>query len=125
MAGRITGQGSKWIRPVKRLAIYHRDGLACIYCGATMEEGARLTLDHVVACDLGGGNSESNLVTACLSCNSTKQAKTLKQFLVILADKGVNPAGIAAKVRKQTGKDLAPFLVIAKAIEASREVADE
>ena len=125
MAGRIAGQGSKWIRPVKRLAIYHRDNLACVYCGATMEEGARLTLDHVVACDLGGNNNEGNLVTACLTCNSTKQAKTLKQFLVILADKGINPAGIASKVRKQTGKDLAPFLTIAKAIEASREVAGE
>lgn len=29
--------GSKWIRPEKRLAIYHRDGFACIYCGATAE----------------------------------------------------------------------------------------
>ena len=125
MAGRIKGQGSKWIRPVKRLAIYHRDGLACIYCSAKMEEGARLTLDHVVPCELGGGNSENNLVTACLSCNSAKQAKPLAQFLVMLADKGVNPEGIAAKVCNQTGKDLAPFLTIAKAIEASREVADE
>ena len=121
MAGRIAGQGSKWIRPVKRLAIYHRDGLSCVYCGATMEEGARLTLDHVVPCELGGDNKESNLVTACLSCNSAKQAKSLAQFLVILADKGVNPEGIAAKIRKQTGRELSPFLAIAKAIEASRE----
>ena len=123
--GRIKGQGSKWIRPVKRLAIYHRDGLACIYCGATMEEGARLTLDHVVACDLGGGNSESNLVTACLSCNSAKQAKTLKQFLVLLADKGINPEGIAAQVRKHTARDLAPFLAIAKTIQSNRDEAGE
>ena len=125
MAGRIKGQGSTWIRPVKRLAIYHRDGLACIYCGVTMEEGARLTLDHVVACDLGGGNSESNLVTACLSCNSAKQAKPLAQFLVMLADKGVNPEGIAARVRKHTARDLAPFMVTARAIETARGISAE
>ena len=62
--GRIKGQGSKWIRPVKRLAIYARDGFACVFCGATMEQGARLTLDHVVPCLLGGDNKENNLVTA-------------------------------------------------------------
>ena len=35
--------------------------------------------------------------------------------------KGVNPDLIGDRVRKQTGKDLAPFLAVAKAIEASRE----
>ena len=121
MAGRIAGQGSKWIRPVKRLAIYHRDNLACVYCGATMEEGARLTLDHVVPCLLGGTNEAGNLVTACLACNSAKQARSIAEFGMMLADKGVNPDGLAARIRKQTGRELAPFLAVAKAIEASRE----
>ena len=123
--GRIKGQGSKWIRPVKRLAIYARDGFACVFCGATMEQGARLTLDHVVPCLMGGDNKETNLVTACLSCNSAKQARSINEFGTMLADKGVNPDGLAARIRNQTGKDLAPFLVIARAIEASREVAGE
>lgn len=121
MAGRIAGQGSKWIRPVKRLAIYARDGFACVYCGSAMESGARLTLDHVVPCLLGGNNEAGNLVTACLACNSAKQARSIAEFGMMLADKGVNPDGLAARIRKQTGKDLAPFLAVAKAIEASRE----
>ena len=29
--------GSKWIRPEKRMAIYLRDGLACVYCGEGVE----------------------------------------------------------------------------------------
>ena len=34
-------------RPEKRLAIYLRDDMACIYCGIGIEEAGTLTLDHV------------------------------------------------------------------------------
>ena len=34
--------GSKWIRPDKRLAIYLRDGLACAWCGHALEDGERV-----------------------------------------------------------------------------------
>lgn len=125
MAGRIAGQGSKWIRPVKRLAIYARDGFACVYCGSAMESGARLTLDHVVPCLLGGNNEATNLVTACLACNSAKQARSVTEFAMILADRGVNPDLIGDRVRKQTGKDLAAYMVTARAIEAARRVSVE
>ena len=40
--------GGKWIRPDKRLALYLRDGMACCWCGASVEEGEHLTLDHVI-----------------------------------------------------------------------------
>ena len=125
MAGRIAGQGSKWIRPVKRLAIYHRDNLACVYCLATMEQGARLTLDHVVPCLLGGTNEAGNLVTACLACNSAKQARSVAEFAIMLADRGVNPDLIADRVRVQTGRDLAPHMATARAIEAARGIGAE
>ena len=65
--------GSKWIRAAKRCAIYARDGFACIYCGDSVEEGAKLSLDHVLPRELGGTHHESNLATCCLSCNSAKQ----------------------------------------------------
>lgn len=51
-----------------REKVYRRDGFACVYCGSTK----RLTLDHVDAHGLGGETTEANLVTACLSCNSSK-----------------------------------------------------
>ena len=35
--------GRNWIRPEKRRALYLRDGLACVYCGDSLEDGARLT----------------------------------------------------------------------------------
>jgi 5-methylcytosine-specific restriction endonuclease McrA len=74
-------QGMNWIRPEKRLAIYLRDGLACSYCDATVEETARLTLDHIVPHSKGGSNDATNLVTCCLECNSTRGARPLSLFV--------------------------------------------
>lgn len=69
-------QGSKWIRPEKRQAIYLRDGEKCVYCG--QEE--RLTLDHLRPVQKGGNNGATNLVTCCLSCNSKRGNKSWKAF---------------------------------------------
>ena len=48
---RTTGKGwggGSWIRSSKRWAIYHQDGIECVYCGAGYTGAASLTLDHVV-----------------------------------------------------------------------------
>jgi len=80
------GQGMNWIRPVKRLSIYLRDGLACVYCGATVEDGAKLTLDHCRPHSHGGSNKETNLVTACLTCNSARGNRSWKTFTKKVAE---------------------------------------
>lgn len=118
---RKAGQGSKWIRPVKRLAIYARDGSACVYCGAGIEQGAILTLDHVVASDLGGGNEATNIVTCCLPCNSAKRALPLAEWLAVLLDRGINPADVAARVSAHTSRELGPYLATARQALADRE----
>lgn len=64
--------GSHWLRPEKRLAVFLRDGFACIYCEDSAENGASLTLDHLIARADGGSNHASNLITSCLSCNARK-----------------------------------------------------
>ncbi len=74
----MSNNGSKWCRPARRLAIYARDGFACVYCEA---KGGVLTLDHVQPTELGGTHHETNLVTACFRCNSAKQAKSLRSWL--------------------------------------------
>lgn len=74
------GQGMNWIRPVKRLAIYLRDGLACAYCGQAVEDGAKLTLDHLTPHSEGGNNHESNLVTCCHKCNSSRGTRPVDVF---------------------------------------------
>lgn len=95
MAGRKAGQGSKWIRPEKRAKIYADDSHTCQYCGKSIHTDAiLLTLDHVVPCELGGTNEATNLVTACLSCNSAKRALPVGQFILHLADQGIDPATV-------------------------------
>ncbi len=106
MAGRIAGQGSNWIRREKRLAIYRRDDHRCVYCGEDLA-AAVATLDHVTPCELGGSNDARNLVTCCLSCNSSKRDLPLHSFLATLADRGVDPATVRMAIRRQTRRVLA------------------
>lgn len=54
-----------------RLAVYSRDGHACLHCGAT----DRLSLDHIHPYSLGGEDTFDNLQTLCRPCNSRKGAK--------------------------------------------------
>ncbi len=73
-------QGMNWISQHKRLAIYMRDGLACAYCGSSVEEGTQLTLDHLTPYSFGGSNHETNLVTCCQKCNSSRGNRDVESF---------------------------------------------
>jgi hypothetical protein len=77
--------GAKWIRPAKRLAIYVRDGLACVYCGHGVEDGALLSLDHVVPFVHGGSHEASNLLTSCRSCNSRRGDRDFYEWTAAVA----------------------------------------
>ena len=95
--------GRNWIRPEKRLALYLRDGLACVYCGASLEDGAQLTLDHLRPVSKGGANEASNLVTACHTCNSDRKNRTVRGFCRAVAselDRGVAAREIEQHVRR-------------------------
>ncbi len=67
--------GSRWIRPEKRLALYIRDGFHCAYCGRDLKNAAaaEVTLDHLLPRVAGGTNEATNLITACRACNSSRQ----------------------------------------------------
>ena len=70
--------GSKWIWPTTRARIYARDDMSCVWCLRTVRpkkaaDGVRMaTLDHVLPRSKGGSNKASNLVTACLECNTLR-----------------------------------------------------
>lgn len=76
------GHPSSWIRREKRHRIYRRDKYVCVYCLRWLPT-KHLTLDHVVPRTNGGHNDPSNLVTACLRCNSSLQHKTLKEWCAL------------------------------------------
>lgn len=97
--------GSKWIRKKRRLAIYLRDLLRCVYCDKDLDprhvKPNERTLDHVIPTIYGGWHESHNLITACRSCNSSRQDKDLELFC---------SEETIARIKKQTDKDMAPFL---------------
>lgn len=96
------GPSSKWMRARKRKAIYFRDGYRCVYCGKGVEDGARLTLDHIKCRRRNGSSDPGNAVTCCLSCNSAKQDMTMGSWFRFLREKGINTNGLRAKIRRLT-----------------------
>lgn len=94
-------QGMNWIRQEKRLAIYLRDGLACAYCGQGVEQGVKLSLDHIITWSRGGSNDASNLVTCCTTCNSARADRPMRTFAGKVAgyiNHGVTAADIVKHV---------------------------
>lgn len=60
-----------------RTRIFERDGYACQYCGT---RDGRLECDHRIPLSRGGSDHDDNLVTACLSCNRSKGARTPEEM---------------------------------------------
>jgi 5-methylcytosine-specific restriction endonuclease McrA len=118
---RTRNQGSKWIRPDRRLAIYLRDDCACAYCGRDATMGAVLTLDHIIACELldRPDNSSTNLITACRSCNSSKQDITMRAWYKVLRANGRDTKAISRYVRTHSKRDIKAYRTTAKALIAS------
>lgn len=115
--------GGKWIQPVKRLAIYLRDGMACVYCGATPDalgnrKPATLTLDHLLPQSYGGSNKEGNLVTCCKACNCKRGNMSLADWLDLSC--GDDAHRVSALIVEHVALDLKPFKAEAKAVIARR-----
>lgn len=62
---------SEWLETVKAFKY------SCAYCG----DKTNLTMDHVVPISRGGKTTIDNVVPACVSCNSSKQAKDVVEWL--------------------------------------------
>ena len=118
--------GAKWLSRKERLAIYLRDGCACAYCGAGIEEvdeGILLSLDHLVPRSAGGGDEPSNLITACTRCNAKRQDRQVFEFCEAVAhyvNAGVTAQEIYSYIADRTAQPLAPYRKQAAAIIARR-----
>ena len=116
-------QGMNWIRKEKRLAIYMRDGMACAYCGQTLEDGIQLSLDHLKPYSKGGSNSERNLVTCCMHCNSSRGDRDLDEFIQAVAgyiNHGITADDIKKYISSTTRKSLKKYKLEAKEIMKRR-----
>jgi len=64
-----------------RLKILVRDKFSCRYCGDPC-----CTVDHIIPRSAGGTHAESNLVAACVSCNSKKGVNSLEESGMVLRE---------------------------------------
>jgi uncharacterized protein YdaU (DUF1376 family) len=61
-----------------RTLVMERDGEKCTYCGAV---DVNLQLDHIIPQSRGGSDDPENLTPACRTCNTSKGAKMLSEWL--------------------------------------------
>lgn len=60
-----------------RRTVFERDGWQCVYCGSS----DNLEADHIVPLSKGGRSTLDNLSAACKSCNSSKGARLVEEWL--------------------------------------------
>ena len=91
-------RGGSWLFPATRWAIYLRDGFTCVYCGA----GDRLSVDHLRSVLREGrrDNSPRNLVTCCLSCNSSKQGLSARAWFARLRARGIDTERVRRRIAR-------------------------
>jgi 5-methylcytosine-specific restriction endonuclease McrA len=77
---------ARWIRWTTRLAIYHRDGFKCVWCGFGVGKRTKrfIELDHVIPRSEyagHGANGHWNLVTSCKHCNARRGNLSVGEWL--------------------------------------------
>ena len=65
----------KYMTDDLRYDVLKRDNFTCQKCGATVKDGAKLHVDHIIPVFKGGKTTISNLQTLCDRCNIGKGAK--------------------------------------------------
>ena len=75
--------------PLTRKNILKRDNHICQYCN---NKSGFMTIDHIVPKDKGGRDLWENLVAACVSCNTKKGNKLLKDTNMLLLKKPKAPS---------------------------------
>jgi len=82
--------------------IAERDAHQCVYCGATaVSSGAHLHLDHLTPRSRGGEDVATNLVVACRSCNSRRQARTVAAFAAASPELTFTARSVRAQARRR------------------------
>ena len=104
-------------RPETRLAIKLRDEFLCLYCGADLSDAAfnEVTVDHLKAqTKRGTHNKSNNVITACRSCNCSRQDKPWQPFAIRMGGRVA-----VARILRNTARDIRPYRQRAKKMLAN------
>ena len=63
------------VTSILRYEVLKRDHFTCKMCGATVKDGIKLQVDHIIPVSKGGKTTMSNLQTLCQRCNQGKSNK--------------------------------------------------
>ena len=63
-----------------RYNVLRRDNFTCQKCGATVQDGVKLEVDHIIPVSKGGKTNMNNLQTLCNRCNKGKCDKIEDDF---------------------------------------------
>lgn len=69
---------NRYVPPLNNKTLFRRDSNLCLYCAGHFAV-RDLTRDHVTPLSQGGGDSWTNVVTACRRCNNHKGGRTPEQ----------------------------------------------
>jgi len=94
-----------------RRNLYKRDSYTCQYCNTPGSPGD-LTIDHIKPRSRGGRNGWTNCVTSCLSCNTFKADKPLRETGMKLIKEPKTPKWqpIAGMIPKEHPESWSKFL---------------
>lgn len=73
--------------PWSKKNVMIRDDFKCVYCGA----GRDLNIDHVFPRSRGGKSTFENTVTSCVSCNTLKGNRSLREANMYYRKRGFTP----------------------------------
>lgn len=65
----------RYTPPLNNRTLFRRDANLCMYC-ATRFPASELTRDHITPISQGGGDTWTNVVTACRRCNNYKGGRS-------------------------------------------------
>ena len=73
---KVKPNSRRLISGTTRQNVLMRDNYTCQICGATVKDGAKLEIDHIIPYSKGGTNDESNLQVLCQQCNREKHNRS-------------------------------------------------
>ena len=74
----LTDRQDNYVPPMNNKTLFRRDANLCLYCGGRYMS-KDLTRDHIKPMSRGGGDTWSNVVTACRRCNNHKGGRAPEQ----------------------------------------------